>query len=159
MRKIRLVAMDVDGTLIGKDKILTKRTKEALRPQQRGESIWWWPVDGRCRPCRKSLFRFRGWNMSLRLMAAVYSGFRTENAFMAGIWRRSRSGEFWTFIHVLIARWRHSFAAFPIHHKIIWPSGTFWCKSCVGGICPDNAPSCAGYVHLCRRPWEWNRGY
>lgn len=30
MRKIRLVAMDVDGTLIGKDKILTKRTKEAL---------------------------------------------------------------------------------------------------------------------------------
>ena len=30
MRKIRLGAMDVDGTLIGKDKILTKRTKEAL---------------------------------------------------------------------------------------------------------------------------------
>lgn len=30
MRKIRLVAMDVDGTLIGKNKILTKRTKEAL---------------------------------------------------------------------------------------------------------------------------------
>ena len=30
MRKIRLVAMDVDGTLNGKDKILTERTKEAL---------------------------------------------------------------------------------------------------------------------------------
>ena len=30
MRKIKLAAMDVDGTLIGKDKILTKRTKEVL---------------------------------------------------------------------------------------------------------------------------------
>jgi Cof subfamily protein (haloacid dehalogenase superfamily) len=30
MRKIKLVAMDVDGTLIGKNKILTRRTKDTL---------------------------------------------------------------------------------------------------------------------------------
>lgn len=30
MRKLKLVAMDVDGTLMGKNKILTKRTKDTL---------------------------------------------------------------------------------------------------------------------------------
>lgn len=120
MRKLKLVAMDVDGTLMGKNKILTKRTKDTLT-EAAAKGIHLVVASGRAlQAVPEELIQIPG--MEYVITSNGSSVFRLSDR--KRIYGRDMTPEqiqkhFWNFMKIMIVRWKLLSAEFHIHQKHI----------------------------------------